>query len=369
VNTEQEVENTRVQPPRLTARQTARLKIAATVLTIGGLVLFGYFIYSVGIDELLSFVERFGFVGFAVILGLYFLRMSVRAAAWKMSVFEPYRLGLRDAIQAMIIGEALSSLIPLGILVSGTSKAVAVRKRLPLVVGLSSVATENLFYSIVTSVFLILGAFTFVRSFALDEGWVITIDLLIGAICFVLVFIVVMIVRQWHFASETCEWIYQKGYLMRFLEHGRMHVRLFENFIYGFYRQYPKRFLPICLLEATYHLLGIVEVWFILSRISPTWPTVISAFLLESVSRLITIVFKLVPFLVGVDEAGARFVSETLGLVAGVGVSMAIIRKGRILFWTAVGLLLILSRGLSLQQLMHHGDEGQTPNKSTSPEN
>jgi len=36
---------------------------------------------------------------------------------------------------------------------------------------------------------------------------------------------------------------------------------------------------------------------------------------------------------------------------------MAIIRKGRILFWTAVGLLLILSRGLSLQQLMHHHDD------------
>jgi len=204
VNTEQEVQNTRVQPPRLTARQTARLKVLATVLTIGGLVLFGYFIYSVGLDELLSFIERFGFVGFAVILGLYFVRMGVRAAAWKMSVCEPYSLSLNEAIQAVIIGEALSSLIPLGILVSGTSKAVAVRKRLPLVVGLSSVATENLFYSIVTSVFLILGAFTFVRSFALDESWVVTIDLLIGVIFFWLVFIVVMIVRQWHFSSETC---------------------------------------------------------------------------------------------------------------------------------------------------------------------
>jgi len=244
-----------------------------------------------------------------------------------------------------------------------------VRKRLPLVVGLSSVATENLFYSIVTSVFLILGAFTFVRSFALDESWVVTIDLLIGVIVLVLLFIIVMILRQWHFASETCEWIYRKGYLTRFLEHGRMHVRLFENFIYGFYRQYPKRFLPICLLEATYHLLGITEVWFILNKISPIPPTLISAFLLESVSRLITIVFKLVPFLIGVDEAGARFVGETLGLVAGVGVSMAIIRKGRILFWTAVGLLLILTRGLSLQQLMHHSDESQAPNKFTSPEN
>ena len=128
-----------------------------------------------------------------------------------------------------------------------------------------------------------------------------------------------------------------------------MQVRLFENFIYGFYRRYPKRFLPICLFEATFHLLGILEVWLILSRIS--MPDLLSAFLLESVSRLITIVFKLIPFVIGVDEAGAQFVSETLALGAGIGVTLAVIRKGRILFWTAVGLLLIIKRGLSIRAI------------------
>jgi len=363
VNREQELQNPPIEPPRLTAQQTTRLKILATVMTIGGLTLFGYFVHSVGVEDLLNFVSRFGFVGFVVILGLYFLRMTARATAWKMSVFEPYRLGLRDALQAVIIGEALSSLIPLGILISGTSKAVAVRKRLPLVVGLSSVATENLFYSIVTSIFLVLGSFTFVRSFDLDQGWVITIDALIVVILAIVTFLIVMIVRQWHFASETCEWIYRRGRLTGILEHGRMQVRLFENFIYGFYRQYPKRFLPIFLLEVSYHILGVVEVFFILSRIGESMPTLISAFLLESVSRLITIVFKLVPFLIGVDEAGARFVAETLAVGAGIGVSLAIIRKGRILFWTTVGLILILSRGLSLRQLMEQRENSQVPNR------
>ncbi|MFN6962298.1 MAG: lysylphosphatidylglycerol synthase transmembrane domain-containing protein [Pyrinomonadaceae bacterium] len=352
MSTEQDAEKPGLETPRLTAKQTTRLKVLATILTVGGLVLFGYFIHSVGLDDLLTFVSRFGFFGFGVILGLYFLRMTARALAWKLSVYEPYRLSLRDAVQAVIIGESLSSLIPLGILISGTSKAVAVRRKLPLVVGLSSVATENLFYSIVTSLFLIIGSYTFVRSFDLEEGWVVTIDALIVVIFAVMAFIVVMIVRQWHFASELCEKIYQRGYLTRHLEHGRMHVRLFENFIYGFYRQYPRRFLPICMLEAAYHLAGVAEVYFILGRLLETAPTLVSAFLLESVSRLITIVFKLVPFLVGVDEAGARFVADTLAIGAGVGVSLAIIRKGRILFWTAVGLLLILSRGLSLRQML-----------------
>jgi hypothetical protein len=224
-----------------------------------------------------------------------------------------------------------------------------VRKRVPLVVGLSSVATENLFYSVVTSVFLILGAFTLLRSFDLDEGWVLTIDILIAVICLVVIFLILLVVRQWHFASETCEWLYRRGIARGLLEHGRLQVRLFENFIYGFYRRYPKRFLPICLIEAAFHMLGILEVWFILNRISSA--DLLSAFLLESVSRLITIIFKLIPFVIGVDEAGARFVAETVAVGAAVGVTLAVIRKGRILFWTGVGLLLIIKRGLSIRAI------------------
>jgi hypothetical protein len=160
-----------------------------------------------------------------------------------------------------------------------------------------------------------------------------------------------MVIRQWHFASETCAWLYEKGFFRGLLEKGRLDVRLFENFIYGFYRRYPQRFLPICALETVYHLLGVAEVWFILSRLSDTYPSLLDSFLLESVSRLITILFKLIPFVIGVDEAGAQFVGATVALAAGMGVTLAIIRKGRILFWTAVGLILVIKRGLSIREM------------------
>jgi hypothetical protein len=349
VNFEEAQQDPDIRRPRLSAKHTSRLTILGVILTIAGIALFSYFVYAVGVNEILAKIERFGVAGFAVILGIYFLRICARAGAWSLSVYEPYYLRMKDTVPAVIIGEAMSSMVPLGILISGTTKAVAVRKRVPLVVGLSSVATENLFYSVVTSVFLILGAFTLLRSFDLDEGWVLTIDILIAVICLVVIFLILLVVRQWHFASETCEWLYRRGIARGLLEHGRLQVRLFENFIYGFYRRYPKRFLPICLIEAAFHMLGILEVWFILNRISSA--DLLSAFLLESVSRLITIIFKLIPFVIGVDEAGARFVAETVAVGAAVGVTLAVIRKGRILFWTGVGLLLIIKRGLSIRAI------------------
>ncbi len=336
---------------RISPKHISRIKIAGTLLTLAGVALFAYFIYSVGIHDLVESISRFGVVGFAVILLIFFVRIIVRASAWNLSVYEPYSLNLRDTIPAVIIGEATSSVIPLGFVVSGTSKAIAVRHRVPMVVGLSSVATENLFYSLLTSIFLILGAVAFLRNTPLDDGWVFTIDVLIGLIILLIVLMLLLVVRQWHFASEICASLYKRGYFTGILENGRMDVRLFENLIYGFYRRHPKRFLPICLLEALYHALGIVEVFYIISRLSDTMPSLMTAFLLESVSRLVTIVFKLIPLTIGVDEAGAQFVGDTVALAVGVGVTLAVIRKGRILFWTAIGFLFILKRGLSLREI------------------
>ena len=118
-----------------------RLKVLGILLTASGLIVFAYFVYAVGFDEIYEGVVRFGIAGFAVILILHLLRIYVRAFAWKLSVHDPYSLDIKDTMPAVVIGEAMSSTIPLGILISGTSKAIAVRNRIPLVAGLSSVAT------------------------------------------------------------------------------------------------------------------------------------------------------------------------------------------------------------------------------------
>lgn len=331
-----------------------KLRVAGLLLTLFGIGLFVYFVYSIGFRDLWAGIERFGFAGFAVIVGLYFFRICARALAWKLSVHAPYSLRMRDTIPAVMIGEAMSHTLPLGILISGTSKAVAVRKHIPLVAGLSSVATENLFYSFTTATFLMTGAATMLLAFSMDDGLAVSVYVLIAILVILIVLGIVMIVKEWHPASSLANWLYDKGLLKRVLEDGRFEIRRFEDLIYGFYRNYPRRFLPICLIEAGYHMLGVMEVWFILDRLTGVNSTMLSAFLLESVSRLITIIFKLVPFTIGVDEAGAQFVGQTLALAAGVGVTLAIIRKGRILFWTMIGIVLIVKRGLTLSEIARH---------------
>jgi hypothetical protein len=46
-----------------------------------------------------------------------------------------------------------------------------------------------------------------------------------------------------------------------------------------------------------------------------------------------------------VDEAGSAVAAEALGFAAAAGVTLAIVRKARVLCWTAAGVALLLRRG------------------------
>ncbi|HZH34848.1 MAG TPA: lysylphosphatidylglycerol synthase transmembrane domain-containing protein [Pyrinomonadaceae bacterium] len=334
----------------------ARLKILAVVLTVCGLALFSYFVYTAGVGEILDGIRNLGF-GFLVVLLIYSGKISMRAYGWTLCVEKPYKLKFVEAFKAVVIGESLSSLLPLGILVSGTSKAVVVRKQIPLVVGLSSIAIENLFYSLMTGIMISGGTIVFLHTLHPSENLITAGYTLIAVIAALTIGGFFMVVQEWRFASSLANWLYNRRVAVKLLHHGRAEVLRFEDLIYGFYRRHPEKFLPLVMLLTVFHALGVLEVWFILRSISDVLPDFLTAFLLESVNRIILVVFKLVPFLVGVDEAGAQFITDGLKLGAAVGVTLAIVRKGRMLFWTLIGMALLVKRGLSWRKLLDSADE------------
>lgn len=335
-----------------------RLRLLFAVFTVLGLALFIFFLTQIGVGEILDNIAKFSLASFGVVLLIHTSRLMVRAFAWKLAVAKPYKLRYFDTLRAVFIGEALSSMLPLGVAISGSAKAVSVSNRVPLVVGFSSVATENLFYSLSTGIMIMLGALAFLFSFDLPVGWRWTLYILITGISVLTVLGITMVIRQWHWASKTLDTLFVQGFFQERLRYFRHNVREFENLIYGFYRQYPGRFVPILLLQVVFHVLGVLEAYYILLKLSEIVPELYTAFLLETLNRTITVFFKLVPFVVGFDEAGAHFVTDTLKLGAGVGFTLAIIRKGRLLFGAIIGMLFLVQRGLSIRDLLNNN-----PNK------
>jgi hypothetical protein len=325
------------------------------IFALLGLLLFVYFVRSAGLGEVMEGIRRLG-VGFLLVLCISAFRPVVRALAWTRCFEAPHELRFRDALWAYLIGDAIGTLVPLGIFVSEPAKAALVRKRVPLMAGLSALAVENLFYSLSVALFIFSGMAALLFSFDLSKPLrMISIGALVGVIVAVSL-AYVFIRKQWKFLSGTLEFLYSRGVGRRVLETRRERVRSLEERVYGFYTRNRSRFLPIILLEACFHLSGVAEVYVVLWFISDTFTggagaLLLSAFVLESVNRVINVVFKFVPLRMGVDEAGSSWVTKVLKLGEASGVTLAIIRKARIIFWTALGLGLLVRRGLSLREV------------------
>src|SRR6202030_1718632 len=86
------------------------------------------------------------------------------------------------------------------------------------------------------------------------------------------------------------------------------------------------------------------EVYLTLALITPQHVAWSSALVLETVSRAVTIMFKMLPMRLGVDEAGAAVFADRLGLGSATGITLALVRRMRTLCWIAVGILFVLTR-------------------------
>jgi hypothetical protein len=66
--------------------------------------------------------------------------------------------------------------------------------------------------------------------------------------------------------------------------------------------------------------------------------------------------FKFIPLRMGVDEAGTGKISKILLFTEVTGVTLAIVRKARDVFWAGVGMTLLLQRGLSLRTVAREAE-------------
>ena len=326
-----------------------RLAPAGAAFALAGLLLFAYFVWRAGPAEVWANITQIGW-WFAPILLLAGLRFAVRVRAWTFCFEEPHRLGFVEAFKAYLIGDAAGNVVPLGIVVSEPTKAaMASRRGVPFAATFSAIAVENIFYMLSVALFILSGAAALLLSFRLPKVLrYSSYGIVAGAVLFI-AFASYALRREWRFFSAALRWAAARGLGRKALERRLARVGSFEERIYGFYSRNRRRFPGILLCEALFHLLGVAEGYLTIWLINGARPTALSAFLFESVNRIITVVFKFVPLRAGIDELGTGRLAEVLAFGMAAGVTLAIVRKARMLFWMAAGVALLLARGLSLR--------------------
>jgi len=315
------------------------LRSLRPLASIASFALFVYVLERSGPAAVLDKIRLLGW-GFAFLILLSGARHLLRALAWSYCVeTDGPRPAPLDLFGPRLVGEALNDLTPAGPLLGETAKVAVVSRLIPAQAGASSVVIENLIYALAALLFMLSGLVLALLKLATPHAfrW-------IGgelAICFLAAIAAAcwIVRRRILLLGRTLDYLKRVGLGRAFLERHQDYLRAVEQAIYNFFLTRRRMFLAVLAIEIATNFTGIAEAYLIL-KVTAAHASLFAAYLVESASRAVQLAFSFVPFGLGIQEGAAAATLQALGYAASEGVSLAIIRKIRTVFWAALGLLL-----------------------------
>lgn len=323
------------------------------VALVGGALLL-YTMGRVGWSDVVAGIASVGWwFGLVVILGAS--RMAFRARAWMVCV-NPFdsraagdaggalaqgrpgaELTFGQAFGAILAADAAGNLTPLGLLASEPTKILMTRARISTVTSVASVAIENAFYIASVAVVLLTGTWVFIQRAGVPPRLQLIAQIIVVSV------VIIGVVSLWAARSQPAILSRLAPLITKLAGRSAVPVdavREIESRIYGVLQWPIGRIARVLVWEAAFHVAAVAEVWLVL-RLLPggEQTTLVDAFLMESTGRFVMIAFKFVPYRLGIDEAGSGAVAQVLGMNPATGVTLALVRRIRIIVLNAVGLL------------------------------
>jgi lysylphosphatidylglycerol synthase-like protein len=306
-----------------------RRSLSGLIFGLVGLAVLAWMVSSVGVSAIVADVSEVGWTLIAIV-AIGGLRFLLRAAAWRMCLEPPHALSLGDAFAAVVCGDTIGNLTPLGPLVGEPAKAAFVRGRVALAPAVTALAIENVLYTLSAAAMIAAGTVALLVQFQLPSALRGAGEAAVAATLALFTVALWMLWRQPALISRALA-------MAPPLRRHTARIQEIESQIYSFASRHRRTLPWVAAAEIGFHALGVTEIYVTLWALSGTPPPAMTAFILETTNRLVTVVFKIVPMRVGVDEAVTVYVSQLLGLGPRPGLALPIIRKLRILFWAITG--------------------------------
>lgn len=309
----------------------------SVLIGLGGLALLVWMVWSVGPAMIVADIRQVGWM-LILIVAIGGLRFLLRAVAWRMCLDPPHRLSLGAAFAAVVCGDTIGNLTPLGPLVGEPAKAAFVRGRVPLGPAVTALAIENVLYTLSAAGMIAAGTAAMLVQFQLPSV------IRVAGVAAVAATIALFAIALWMLWRQPALVSRALGLAPPLRRHADR-IREIESQVYTFASRHRRALPGLAVAEMGFHALGVTEIYVTLWVLNGVPPPIVTAFILETANRLVTVVFKIVPYRLGVDEAASTYVSQLLGLGPRLGLSMAIVRRVRVLAWALAGGALLVREG------------------------
>lgn len=310
-----------------------------------GLALLAVVVYDIGYQKIVDSLSAVGW-GFVAVLALNVTRHFCRAASLYLSIEPEHRkTGYMNVVAARFGGEAVNFFSFAGPFLGDATKAILLKKDLPLTYGAAAVIIDNILYYLTVILVILAGVALLVTAFGsggdgIDRALMLIVaSSVVGFVC--LSILIKFRVTPVSLILKTLE---KRGIASKYLLRKQHHILDVENNVFQFYHNRRADFFKVFGISLGVHALSVAEVFLALKFLGYD-ATASTSLIIESLTKVINVAFSFVPGTIGVYEGGNGIILKMLGYTTAVGVSLALVRRGAILFSTTVGLIVLLWRG------------------------
>lgn len=314
---------------------------------VGGLSLLIFVLYKIGFNVITDTISQIGW-GFLIILATNFSRHLIRATCIYLAIPKEHRnVRYHNVLAARLAGEAMNLMTFAGPVLGEATKAAMLKNKVSFARSAAAVIVDDIMYYVSVALMMLSGVLLMALTVGAN-GKVIRYTLIGVAIGATVMLVGMFLVIK--FNARPLSWLLERldrrGRLPKFIATRKEYIHEIESNVYSVYNERPKLFYSLLGLGFLAHVTSVFEVFVGLNLLDTQGriPTIADAYIIESLTKVINAAFSFIPGAVGVYEGGNGIILKSLGYLTAIGVALALIRRGAILFWAAFGFAILLWR-------------------------
>jgi len=228
----------------------------------------------------------------------------------------------------------------------------------PLADGISSSAIDGGLHTFTAAVVTVLGITATLLLARVPGSWRVY-ALLVAAVLIAVVGLgAVAVASRWQLMGNAARAIGRLPWLYKFVTGKLPIIDSAERNLLTFYRENPAAFYANLTLNSLWHAMAVLEVYVVLHFMG-TGIGVVGACALEGLTKVINLVGVVSPGNFGTYEGGNILIASLLGVSGTAGLTLALCRRARAVFWAAVGVacVAIMRRGAPVGKFEVKGDD------------
>ena len=351
-----------------THRKAPRSFFRSFVLLLG-FSLLGYMVFRAGPGAVWKQVQAVGW-GLALIVILGGFSQLIKTCAWRQTcACDISTLSWSRSLGAQLVSDAVGQLGFAGKLLGEGLRISMLGSAVPLANGISSSAIDGGLHAFTAIVVTVLGI-TATLFIAPLDGRLRIYALLLAAVLMAIVAIsAVAVASGWQLMGKAARTIGRLPRLHKLVSTKLSVIDSAEHNLLTFYREEPVAFCASLMLNLLWHAMAVLEVYFIL-RFMGAGVGLVGAFGMEGLTKMINLVGALSPGNLGTYEGGNMLIANLFGVTGTAGLTLALCRRARSIFWAAVGAtcLTVMKRGGSTSTMEEKGnDKDQVLHRACGP--